>query len=114
MGGDDREDSGRAEAPSESARVGLSHRLASLRHGMPYENPPADRAYTLGLLSMLFCVGIPCGVAAVIYGVLGLKRAAAVPQARGKGRAWVGIILGAVFALAYLVIAAAAVLDYFF
>ncbi len=114
MGGDNRQDSGRGEAADDRPGPRVVQRLAYLRHGMPYENPPAERAFMLGLFSMLFCVGIPCGVAAVIYGVLGLKRAEAVPQAGGRGRAWAGIILGASFALLYLVIAAFAVLDYFF
>jgi hypothetical protein len=68
---------------------------------IPYKNPKALIAYYLGVFSLIPCVGIPLGIAAVILGILGLKFAAANPTARGKVHAWVGIILGGLCALGY-------------
>ena len=69
---------------------------------IPYKNAPALTAYYLGVFSLLPCVGIPLGIAAVILGVLGLRRAARHPEVKGKVHAWVGIIVGGLFAAAYL------------
>ena len=61
---------------------------------IPYKNPKALIAYYLGIFSLIPCLGLALGIAAVVLGVLGLKAAQAQPNARGKVHAWVGIILG--------------------
>ena len=69
---------------------------------IPYKNAPALTAYYLGVFSVIPCLGIPLGIAAVILGILGLRRAARRPEVKGKVHAWIGIVLGALFALVYL------------
>ncbi len=71
---------------------------------IPYKNPKALIAYYLGVFSLIPCIGVPLGIAAVILGILGLKFAGTNPTARGKVHAWVGIILGGLCALAYTLI----------
>ena len=61
---------------------------------IPYNNVPALIAYYLSILSLLPCIGAPFGLVALILGILGLRRAAAVPHARGRAHAFIGIILG--------------------
>ncbi len=71
---------------------------------VPYRNKAALAAYYLGLFSIIPCVGLPLGIAAVVLGIMGLKRAKQNPEAKGKIHAWVGIILGGIFGLIYLVL----------
>ena len=66
---------------------------------IPYRNVPALIAYYLGIFSLIPCVGLPLGIAALILGIIGLKRAGQNPQAKGKVHAWIGIILGGLCAL---------------
>lgn len=68
---------------------------------IPYKNARALTAYYLGIFSLIPCVGIPLGIAALILGIGGLKFAQAHPEARGKAHAWTGIILGGLCALVY-------------
>ncbi len=70
---------------------------------IPYKNAAALAAYYLGVFSLIPCLGIPLGVAAIICGIVGLKRAKEHPEAKGKVHAWVGIGLGAVCVLANFV-----------
>jgi hypothetical protein len=49
-------------------------------------------------------LGFPLGVAALILGLRGLRRAKEHPEARGKAHAWVGIIAGGFFGLLYLIL----------
>lgn len=68
---------------------------------IPYKNAKALVAYYCGVFSLAFCfLGIP----ALIFGIMGLKYANRVPQARGKVHAWIGIILGSVMTLAFLAV----------
>ncbi len=71
---------------------------------IPYKNGPALIAYYLGVFSIIPCVGIPLGAAAIVLGILGLKKAARQPEVRGQVHAWVGIVLGGLFGLAYLAV----------
>ena len=64
---------------------------------IPYRNVPALIAYYCGVFALL---GFPAPVA-VILGILGLKKAAVNPQAKGKTHAWIGIILGGLFCVIY-------------
>jgi hypothetical protein len=69
---------------------------------IPYRNVPALVAYYLGVFSLIPCVGLGLGIAAVVLGALGLSKAARQPQAKGKVHAWVGIILGSIVAAVHV------------
>jgi len=64
---------------------------------IPYRNGPALAAYYLGVFSLIPLVGTFLGVAALVLGIVGLRKAARQPEVRGKVHAWVGIILGGLF-----------------
>jgi len=66
---------------------------------IPSKNGPALAAYYLGLFSLFPCLGFPLGVAAVYYGVRGLRKVRETPAVRGGIHAWVGIICGGLFGL---------------
>jgi uncharacterized membrane protein YvbJ len=72
--------------------------------GLIPKNTNALIAYYTGIFSFIPFVGIFIGIAAFIFGILGIKFANKNPQAKGKIHAWVGIILGGFFAFAYLAI----------
>ena len=64
-------------------------------------NRSAVTAYYLGVFSVIPLVGIP----AFILGLKGLRYAKEHPEARGAAHAWTGVILGALFTLAYAALA---------
>ena len=66
---------------------------------IPTKNPSALTAYYLGVFSIIPCLAIPMGIAAVVLGLRGLKLFKAHPEVRGRTHAWVGIIAGGFFAL---------------
>ena len=66
---------------------------------IPTRNPSALTAYYLGIFSIVPCLAIPMGIAAVVLGVRGLTLYKAQPEVRGRTHAWVGIIAGGFFAL---------------
>lgn len=66
---------------------------------IPTKNPSALTAYYLGIFSIIPCLAIPMGIAAVVLGLRGLKLFQEHPEVRGKAHAWVGIIAGGFFAL---------------
>jgi hypothetical protein len=70
---------------------------------IPYKNMPALISYYLAVFSIVPCVGILLGFAAVVLGIMGLKRASERPEARGKVHAWVGIVLGALCGVGWIV-----------
>lgn len=72
---------------------------------IPYRNVPALIAYYLGIFSIIPCLGIVLGIAAFVLGIVGLRRAAATPSAKGKVHAWIGIIVGGLFGFGYLALA---------
>ncbi len=76
---------------------------------IPMKNGAAVAAYYLGVFSVIPFMGIPLGIAGLILGVKGLRKANEHPEVKGKAHAWVGIICGGFFGLAYLVLAAALV-----
>lgn len=86
-----------ASAPSQSG----DDAVAAL---IPYRNWPALTSYYLGLFSLFPCLGAILGVAAFILGVMGLRRAARNPEAKGKVHAWIGVICGGLFGLAWIAI----------
>jgi hypothetical protein len=69
---------------------------------IPYRNVPALAAYYLGVFSLIPFIGLFLGAAAFILGIMGLRRARAYPEAKGRVHAWIGIIVGGFFALLYL------------
>ncbi len=70
---------------------------------IPYKNPKALIGYYLGIFSLIPCLGLPLGIAALVLGVLGLRAAKVQPNARGKVHAWVAIVLGGLCALGNMI-----------
>jgi len=67
---------------------------------IPYKNVPALAAYYCGVFSIFPC--FPIGIVAFVLGVMGLRKAAAEPRVMGKVHAWIGILVGGFFGLAWL------------
>ena len=70
---------------------------------IPYKNAAALTAYYLAVFSLVPCFGFFLGIAAVIFGIVGLRRARTHPEAKGKVHAHIGIWLGGFMVLAHLV-----------
>ncbi|MBI5760669.1 MAG: DUF4190 domain-containing protein [Planctomycetales bacterium] len=68
---------------------------------IPYKNAPALIAYYCGVFSIIPC--FPIGIVALVLGIMGLKKAKQNPLVRGQVHAWIGIIVGGLFGLLYLV-----------
>jgi hypothetical protein len=66
---------------------------------IPAKNSAALASYYLGLFSLFPCLGFPLAVAAVYYGMQGLKSVRQNPSVRGGAHAWVGLICGLLFGL---------------
>ena len=71
---------------------------------IPTKNPQALTAYYLGIAALIPVLGIFFGIAALILGIKGVKFAKAHPEAKGAIHAWVGIILGGIFGIGYLLL----------
>jgi hypothetical protein len=61
---------------------------------IPYRNPKALAAYYLGLFSLIPVLGLVTAPFAVLFGVLGVRRARADKNAKGTIHAWIGIVFG--------------------
>lgn len=61
---------------------------------IPYKNTPALVAYYLGIFSLIPCLGMPLGIAAVVSGIIGLRAYKRQPVIKGATHAWIGIVLG--------------------
>ncbi|OGS57992.1 MAG: hypothetical protein A3J79_09540 [Elusimicrobia bacterium RIFOXYB2_FULL_62_6] len=94
-------------APRPARTVKEDNTLGGL---IPLNNKKALLAYYFGIFSLIPCLGIPLGVAALVLGLKGLAFADANPEAKGKGHAWTGIILGGGCALVNLLVLAAMLL----
>lgn len=70
---------------------------------IPDKNPSALTAYYLGIFSIIPCVGLPMGIAALILGLRGLDLVKEHPEVRGRTHALVGIIVGGLFGLINLI-----------
>tara|TARA_B100000029_G_scaffold469843_1_gene508081 strand:+ start:1850 stop:2212 length:363 start_codon:yes stop_codon:yes gene_type:complete len=68
---------------------------------IPYKNQPALVAYYLGLFSLLPCIGVVLAIPAFILGIMGLKKRKENPAVKGSVHAWIGIIMGGIFALVW-------------
>lgn len=66
---------------------------------IPDKNPSALMSYYLGIFSVIPCLAIPMGIAAVVLGLKGLRLVKGRPEVRGRTHALVGIIAGGLFAL---------------
>ncbi|MGC1276374.1 MAG: GYF domain-containing protein [Planctomycetaceae bacterium] len=66
---------------------------------IPYKNAPALIAYYLAVFSLIPCLGLPLGIAAVVLGVMGLKKRKENPAISGTAHAWIGIVLGGIMTL---------------
>lgn len=69
---------------------------------IPYKNAPALIAYYMAVFSLIPCFGIPLGIAAVVLGIIGLKKRKETPEIKGTAHAWVGIILGGLMVIVWI------------
>ncbi len=69
---------------------------------IPYRNVRALAAYYLGVFSAIPVLGLPLGLAAFVLGILALRFRRKNPAAGGAVHAWIGILAGGFFSLAYL------------
>lgn len=71
---------------------------------IPYKNAKALSAYYLAVFSLIPFFGIFLGIAAFILGLKGLKFAKEHPESKGKAHAWIGILVGGICGLGYLIL----------
>lgn len=93
-----------AEQPVWNPEAGDSSSIAETF--IPSKNGPALASYYLGIFSLFPCLGFPLGVAAVYFGIQGIRRVRKTPEVRGGVHAWVGTICGALFGLFNLLLIA--------
>ena len=74
---------------------------APMSRVIPYKNPPALIGYYLGIFSLFPC--FPIGIAAFVLGIIGWRRVLKNPELHGSVHAWIGIILGGLFGLLWLI-----------
>ncbi|HLJ12478.1 MAG TPA: DUF4190 domain-containing protein [Planctomycetaceae bacterium] len=67
---------------------------------IPYKNMPALLAYYFGVFSIIPC--FPLGIAALVLGIVGLRKAKREPHVKGQVHAWIGILAGGFFAALWL------------
>jgi len=77
----------------------------------PRENARAWIAYCLGVASVIPPFGALVGFPALVLGISGLRFLRRHPEVDGRFHAWMGIILGGVFGLGYLVLIALVIID---
>lgn len=68
-------------------------------HIIPARNPPALTAYYLGVFSLVPCLGLALGPAALAMGIVAIRAVRRTPMLPGKGHAVAGIVLGTVTSL---------------
>ena len=61
---------------------------------IPYKNLPALIGYYLGYLGLLPVIGIPFAIAAIILGIIGLKKHRQNPVVKGTAHAIFAIVAG--------------------
>ena len=67
---------------------------------IPYKNVPALLAYYFGVFSIIPL--FPIGLTALVLGLVGLRARRRKPHIRGQVHAWIGIVVGGLFGLAWL------------
>ncbi len=89
-----------APPPGTGANFPHGSRAESLVESLvPSKNGDALAAYYLGLFSLFPGLGALMGLAAVYFGVKGVRRERMNPAVRGGIHAWVGIVCGVLFGL---------------
>lgn len=66
---------------------------------IPYKNGPALVGYYLGVFSLIPCLGLPLGIAAIPLGIAGLRKRRVQPVIKGGAHAWIAIVLGSISVL---------------
>ena len=69
---------------------------------IPYKNVHALLAYYLGILGMIPCLGLFAAVPALVLGIMGLRNRNRNPAIKGSVHAWIGIVLGGIFTIVWL------------
>jgi hypothetical protein len=60
----------------------------------------ATASFVCGMLGLVpFWIGFTLCILAIVFGALGMQRAAFLPDARGRGLAIAGLVLGILFLL---------------
>jgi hypothetical protein len=81
---------------------------------IPFRNGWALGAYYTGIFMGLACVlgGGILGIIPLVLGIIGLMKASADPEARGRVHAWIGIILGVIEILVGCVVIVAVAMSF--
>lgn len=61
---------------------------------LPTKNMPALLSYYFGVFGLIPFLGVPLAIAAVVLGIIGLKRFKLNPTPGAKGHAITGLVLG--------------------
>ena len=69
---------------------------------IPYRNKPALIGYYCAVFALIPL--FPIGLAALAFGVVGLKRVRRDPRVRGTAHAWIGIIVGGGLGILWLLL----------
>jgi hypothetical protein len=77
---------------------------AGISRRIPYKNTKALTAYYCGVFALIPCFSFFLGFVALVFGILGLRYAKAHPEARGQVHAWIGIILGGLCVIGFLLL----------
>ena len=71
---------------------------------IPYKNKAALTGYYCGIFSIIPCLGMLLGPAAVVLGGLGLRNSIQDPESKGKLHAVIALVIGAITSLAHLIV----------
>ena len=63
---------------------------------IPYKNPPALIGYYVSIFSCFPILGLLLGPAAIVLGIVGIRRRSADPKRRGLAHAWIAISFGVI------------------
>lgn len=80
--------------PVVSTGIPQQSRDGSISVIIPYKNPHALVGYYVSIGSLLPLVGLIAGPAAIVLGIIGIRKRKADPRLHGLAHAWVAIILG--------------------
>ena len=69
---------------------------------IPYKNSSALIAYYCGVFAVIPC--FPIGLAGLVLGIKGLRYAKQHPASKGQVHSWIGIVVGGLFGLVWLVL----------
>jgi len=68
--------------------------LDPLAQRLPYNNPPALYGYRCAVVGLIPALGLPLGLAAIILGFIGWRRAKINTEIKGAGHAATAVVLG--------------------